>query len=256
MVTLKSRTEIAKQRDAGLVVGDVLDAVEAACEPGISTWELAEIAERIMKRGRATSAFLGYVPRGSGMPPYPSVLCTSVNDVVIHGIPRKDVILRKGDLVGVDFACFRDGWCADAARTIAVGPPSAAAKKLLDGTRLALDRAIEQCRAGRHLRDVSAAVEDTLRASGLGIVEEYSGHGIGRAMHEDPQVLNYRTPGRGVPLRPGLVLAIEPMATLGSGATEVLDDDWTVVTEGGELAAHFEHSIAITDGEPLVLTRR
>jgi methionyl aminopeptidase len=254
MVTLKSRAEIAKQRDAGLVVCDVLDAVEAACEPGISTFELAEIAEHVMKRGKATSAFLGYAPHG--MPPYPSVLCTSVNDVVIHGIPRKDVVLRRGDLVGVDFACFRDGWCADAARTIAVGPPSAAAKKLLDGTRRSLERAIDECRTGRFLRDVSGAVEDALRDDGLGIVREYTGHGIGRAMHEAPSVANHRTPGRGTRLQPGLVLAIEPMATLGSGDTDVLDDDWTVVTADGSLAAHFEHSVAITDGDPIVLTRR
>jgi methionyl aminopeptidase len=248
----KSPREIAKMQKAGRIVRAVLDEVEAACVPGVSTWELDRIARRALAREGARSCFLGYKPHG--MTPYPAVLCTSVNEAVVHGIPRKDVVLDEGDVVGIDFACFKDDFCADAARTVAVGVVSAQARALLDATREALDRAIERCVPGGRLEDVGAAVQELAEGRGYGVVRELVGHGIGRAMHEPPAVRNYGTPGRGLRLRPGLVIAIEPMLNAGSPEIETLDDGWTVVTADRGLSAHFEHTVAITERGPLVLT--
>jgi methionyl aminopeptidase len=251
-ITLKSRREIAKMREAGRVVHAVLDAVEAACLPGTTTAALDRIAAEVMTRAGCRSAFLGYRPGGA--PPYPAVLCTSINDQVVHGIPRGNVRLREGDIVGIDFACFKDEYCADAARTVAVGVISAPARRLLDTTSEALARAIRQCTPERRLEDVGAAVAAHGEANGLSIVRELTGHGIGRAMHERPDVPNYGRAGRGMRLSPGLVIAIEPMFNLGGREVETLDDDWTIVTRDGSLSAHFEHTVAITDDGPLVLT--
>lgn len=251
-IILKSAREIAKMREAGKIVHAVLDAVEAACVPGTSTLELNRIAEGVLTRAGARSAFAGY--RGRGQRPYPAVLCTSVNDVVVHGIPRPDVVLREGDLVGIDFACFKNGFCADAARTVAVGVISAPARALMDATQEALARAIGLCVPGSRLGDVGAAIQSFAEAGGHAVVRELVGHGIGRAMHEQPDVPNTGTAGRGLRLAPGLVIAIEPMLNTGGAAVRVLDDDWTIVTEDGGLSAHFEHTVAVTDGAPLILT--
>jgi methionyl aminopeptidase len=251
-IVLKSNREIAKMREAGKVVHAVLDAVEAACLPGASTWELAKIAERVLNKAGARSAFVGYRPRGQ--PPYPAVLCTSVNEAVVHGIPSKEVVLAEGDVVGIDFACFKDQYCADAARTVAVGVVSAAARALLDTTREALDRAIACCVAGGRLEDLGAAVQGLAEGRGYSVVRDLVGHGIGRAMHEPPQVRNYGTAGRGLRLTPGLVIAIEPMINAGGPAVRTLADGWTIVTEDRSLSAHFEHTVAITDHGPQVLT--
>jgi methionyl aminopeptidase len=239
-------------RAAGKIVHAVLDAVEAACVPGTSTQELDRIADRVLTRSGARSAFLGYGPRG--LPPYPAVLCTSVNDAVVHGIPRADVVLREGDIVGIDFACYKDAYCADAARTIAVGVVSAPARALLDTTRQALERAIRACVPGARLGDVGAAIQTFAESTGHSVVREMVGHGIGRAMHEPPDVPNTGRPGNGLRLTPGLVIAIEPMINTGSAAVRVLDDEWTIVTADGGLSAHFEHTVAITDDGPQVLT--
>src|SRR3954452_15929397 len=247
-IYLKATDEIAKLRAVNLVVWEVLNAVEAACKPGASTWELNEIADREMKKRGATSAFLGY--HG-----YPAVLCTSVNAVVVHGIPRKDLVLKDGDIIGIDFGCFKDGFCGDSARTIAIGKVSEDAKKLMAATKESLDRAIEQCKPGNRLQDIGWAVQSHVEPLGYSVVRTFVGHGIGRAMHEDPPVPNYGSPGKGLRLKPGLVLAIEPMVNAGTHEVEVLADGWTAVTKDRKLSAHFEHSVAITEEGPVVLSR-
>jgi len=251
-IVLKSKAELAKMREAGLVVGKVLDEVEKACVPGVTTGELNRIAERELARAKARSAFLGYRPSSS--PPYPAVLCTSVNRVVVHGIPSDREILREGDIVGVDFACYKNGYCADAARTVAVGVISASARALLSATRECLERAIEESLPGRRLGDIGAAIERCAERHGYSVVRDFVGHGIGRAMHEPPSVPNYGSAGHGLRLKPGMVLAIEPMLNAGTSDVCILDDGWTVVTADASLSAHFEHTVAITDDGPRMLT--
>ena len=251
-IVLKSVVEIEKMRRAGRIVRAVLDAVEAACVPGGTTSELNDIAARELERAKARSAFLGYRMRGA--PPFPAVLCTSVNQVVVHGIPDRHQVLREGDLVGIDFACEKDGYCADAARTVAVGVVSQPARALLEATREALKRAITACLPGHRLGDLGAAIEACAEEHRFGIVRDFVGHGIGTSMHEPPSVPNYGRSGHGLRLKPGLVLAIEPMLTTGADDIRVLADGWTVVTADGSLSAHAEHTVAITDGGPEVLT--
>jgi methionyl aminopeptidase len=244
-IIIKSVLELAKMRRTGSIVRGVLDAIEVACVPGATTAGLERIAARELARTGAKSAFLGYRP--GDLPPYPSVLCTSVNAAVVHGIPRGDEVLREGDLISIDFACFHDGFCADAARTVAVGVISAPARGLLDATRESLARAVAACGPGRRLGDVGAAIQGLAEARGYGLVREFVGHGVGRAMHEDPQVPNHGKPGTGRRLKPGMAIAIEPMLTIGDGSIRVLEDRWTVVTADGGLAAHVEHTLAVTD---------
>jgi methionyl aminopeptidase len=248
MIHLKSTTEIGKLRDANLVVADVLDALEAAARPGVSTWELNEIAAQRLAKLKAESAFLGY--HG-----YPAVLCTSVNEVVVHGIPRKDVVLKDGDLLSIDFGAFRDGWCGDSARTLPIGKVSPEAEALMKATKESLDRAITQCVPGHRLHDIGAAVQTYVEPRGYSVVRQFVGHGIGRAMHEEPHVPNYGKAGTGRRLSAGLVIAIEPMVNAGSPEVVIKDDGWTAVTKDGSLSAHFEHSVAITDDGPFVLSR-
>lgn len=250
-IIIKSDAELARMRAAGAIVRAVLDAVEAACVPGTTTAELERIAARELAARRATSAFLGYAPGGA--PPYPAVLCTSINEVVVHGIPSRHEVLREGDVIGIDFACSKDGYCADAARTIGVGVISAPARALLDATRHAIARAIAEAQPGRRIGDIGHTIETVAGARGYDVVRAFVGHGIGRAMHENPAVPNYGRANHGPRLKPGMALAIEPMLTTGSGSVQLLDDDWTVVTADGGLAAHVEHTIAITADGPVVL---
>jgi methionyl aminopeptidase len=251
-IVIKNDSEIAKMREAGRVVSGVLDLVESACVPGNTTGDLNRIAARELKRANSRSAFLGYAP--GGIRPYPAVLCTSVNRVVVHGIPSDEQVLREGDIVGIDFACYKDGYCGDAARTVAVGVVSAPARALLSATRECLDRAIRECVAGSRLGDIGAVIEDCANNFGFSVVREFVGHGIGRSMHEPPSVPNYGLRGRGVRLKPGMVLAIEPMLNAGTAEVNILDDDWTVITADGSLSCHMEHTVAITDEGPRILT--
>jgi methionyl aminopeptidase len=251
-IVLKNGREIARMRTAGQVVSAVLDAVEAACVPGVSTADLNRIAARELRKAEARSAFLGYQP-GPVMP-YPAVLCTSVNGVVVHGIPSEDQVLEEGDIVGIDFACHKDGYCADAARTVGVGVISAPARALLAATRQCLELAIARCVPGGRLGDLGAAIQTHAEQAGYSVVREFVGHGIGRAMHEPPNVPNHGRPGRGLRLTEGMVLAIEPMLNTGGAAVRVLDDGWTVVTADQGLSAHAEHTVAITAAGPQVLT--
>jgi methionyl aminopeptidase len=235
-------------REAGLVVARTLRVLAAAVRPGITTAELDAIAEAEIRAAGATPSFLGY--HG-----YPATICTSVNEEIVHGIPGPRRTLADGDIVSIDCGAIVGGWHGDAAITVGVGGISAADAALLEACETALWHGLAQARAGHRLGDISHAVEGSVARSGrYGLVEEYTGHGIGSAMHMDPPVPNYGRAGRGPRLRPGMALAIEPMVMLGGAETVLLDDGWTVVTADGSRAAHFEHTVAITPGGPWVLT--
>ena len=247
MIVLKSAREVALMRAAGAILADAIQLCRVLVKPGVSTQEIdREVAALIAER-RATPAFKGY--RG-----FPATICASINEEVVHGIPSPLRRLKEGDIVGLDLGAVVDGYYADAAVTLPVGEVSREARRLLDVTQEALDLGIAQCRPGRRLGDVGAAVQRHVEAAGFGVVRSFVGHGIGRELHEDPQVPNFGEPGRGPLLRAGMVLAIEPMVTVGHWEVRVLADRWTAVTEDGSLAAHFEHTVAITDAGPDVLT--
>ena len=250
MVTRKSRREIEKMRTAGRIVAEVLALVESELKPGVSTGHLDRIAERHIRASGAVPSFKGYGHRSN---PFPGSLCISLDEEVVHGIPGERQI-RDGQIVSIDAGAIYDGWHGDGARTFFVGEPDPEIRKLVETTRLAMMAGIAAAVPGAHLGEISAAIEDVAAPHGYGIVRQFVGHGIGTEMHEGPQVPNYRTGARGMKLAPGICLAIEPMLTLGSGEVEVKPDGWTVVTRDGSLAAHFEHSIAVTDSGPEILT--
>jgi methionyl aminopeptidase len=250
-IDYKSLDQIYQMRESALVVEAILDEVCRAVEPGISTWELDRIARAAIKRDNVVSAFLGYAS-----PPYPAVTCISINEEIVHGIPRKDKIVQNGDIVSVDFGSYKHGMCGDSARTVIAGQGTPEAKRLVDTTRRSLDLAIEQCRIGNRIEDIGAAVQRCAEAEGYSVVRVFVGHGIGKRMHEDPAVPNYGTPGRGKAIKRGLVIAVEPMVNAGAPDVEVLDDGWTAVTKDRSLSAHFEHTIAVLDEGPWVLTRK
>ncbi len=247
-IILKSAKELAIMRQAGRIVAETLARLREAARPGVSTAELDRIAYETVTRNGAKPAFLGY--RG-----YPASLCASINDEIVHGIPRPDRILNEGDVVSLDFGSVYQGFVGDAAITVGVGQISPQAAKLLEVTEQALGKGIEQARAGHHLTDIGAAIQAHAEAAGFSVVRKYVGHGVGRAMHEKPEVPNFGPAGRGPVLRPGLVLAIEPMVNTGTYETIELTDGWTVVTADGGLSAHFEHSVAVTPDGPEILTR-
>ena len=238
-------------REAGRIVAEMLAACRAAVRPGVTTGELDRIAAEILKRHGAASNFKGYgVPI---LPPFPGVICTSVNEQVVHGIPGKRR-LREGDVLSIDAGAIVEGWHADAAITVPVGAVSAEAARLLAATEQALGRAIAAAVVGKRLGDIGAAVQRFVETQGLSIVRNYVGHGIGRAMHEEPQVPNYGAPERGLQIKEGLCIAIEPMVNIGRPETKTLADQWTVVTADGSLSAHFEHTLWCTAAGPVVLT--
>lgn len=245
---LKSREEIDKLYAANQVVCQVLNVLEENCVPGASTWDLNEIAAAEIDKHKVKSAFLGYYG-------YPAVLCTSINHVVVHGIPRKDEVLEDGDIIGIDFGVFKEGYCGDSARTVLVGNVAPERKKLVEVTRQALALAIENAVIGKRLGDIGHAVQQFVESHGFSVVRQFVGHGIGRRMHEDPPVPNYGEAGTGKRLKRGLVIAIEPMVNAGTHEVDVLDDEWTAVTKDRSMSAHFEHSVAITDDGPVVLSR-
>jgi len=250
VIILKSPPEIDRMRRAGRIVAGTIEAVLAAVRPGVTTADLDAVAEECIHDRGATPSFKGY--RG-----FPASICASLNDEVVHGIPSPGRVLREGDILSLDFGAIWEGFHADSAVTVFVGePPSAEAEKLVRVTEEALEAAIAQIRPGGRLSDISHAVEQVVEGAGFSVVREYVGHGIGRSLHEDPQIPNYGPPGRGPELRPGLVIAVEPMVNMGDWPTRVLADDWTVVTADGSLAAHFEHTIAVTEDGHEVLTAR
>jgi methionyl aminopeptidase len=247
MITRKNREQIALMRRAGKVVAEMHERCAEMAKPGATTLDIDRVAREVIERRGARSNFLGY--RG-----FPAVVCTSPNDVIVHGIPSETVVLEEGDILSIDCGAIIEGWHADAAVTVPIGEIDAESQRLIDVTRASLWAAIDQVVAGNRLGDIGAAVEGLAEAAGFSIVREYVGHGIGTAMHEEPQVPNYGPPGRGFKLREGIVLAIEPMVNAGGPETEVLDDGWTVITRDGRRSAHFEHTIAVTEAGPEVLT--
>jgi len=250
MVTRKSRREINKMRQAGRIVAEVLALVEAELKPGVTTGHLDRLAERHIRGAGAVPSFKGYGHRSN---PFPASLCVSIDEEVVHGIPGERMI-RDGQIVSIDAGAIYDGWHGDGARTFVVGDSRPEIGSLVDTTRLAMMAGIAAAVPGAHLGDISAAIEDVAAPHGYGIVRQFVGHGIGTEMHQEPQVPNYRTGVRGMKLEPGICLAIEPMLTLGRHEVEVKPDGWTIVTSDGSLAAHFEHTIAVTDNGPEILT--
>jgi methionyl aminopeptidase len=250
--TLKRPSEIGQMRAAGAVLAEILAVLEAELRPGTTTQELNVIAERMIRDAGAVPSFLGY---GSN-PPFPGSICTSINDEVVHGIPSSERRLASGDLISVDIGCILDGWHADCARTWPVGAASTAEFQLINATRQAMEAGISAAVPGRRIGDIGYAIESIARAHGYGVVRPFVCHGIGTSMHEDPQVPNYGRPGTGMRIEAGMCLAIEPMFTLGGDDVFVDDDGWTVRTVDGTRAAHFENTIAVTEGGPQVLTSR
>ena len=247
MITRRSAAEIATMRRAGRVVAEVLGLVEEELRPGVSTAHLDRIAEEHIRKAGGTPSFKGYYG-------YPSSLCISIDREVVHGIPG-DRTIANGQVVSIDAGAIIDGYHGDAARTFIVGEAPPEVRELVATTRRALEAGIAAAITGNRIWDISAAVEDVALPHGYGVVRPYVGHGIGTAMHEEPQVPNYRTKTKGIELAPGICLAIEPMFTLGSADVETLADGWTVVTRDGSVAAHFEDSVAVTEDGPEVLTR-
>ncbi len=253
-IQLKSPDEIELMRRSNMIVFEVLSAIEEMVAPGVTTNDLNSKALELTKAHGAEAAFLGYPARDPGVDPFPGVICASRNEAIVHGIPD-DKPLEDGDIISIDYGCKLNGFFGDSARTFAVGKISEEAENLLEVTRTALEDAIKQCVPGNRIGDISHAVQTKADKAGLGIVREFVGHGIGRAMHEPPHVPNFGKAGQGRVLKPGLVIAVEPMITVGSFETRIIEDGWTAVTKDGSLSAHFEHTVAITKDGPSVLSR-
>lgn len=247
MIILKSSQELARMRKAGRIVAKVLACLREKVAPGVTTAELDALAHQIIVGYGAKPSFKGY--RG-----FPASLCVSVNEEIVHGIPGRRV-LREGDIVSLDVGSIYRGYQGDAAITLGVGEVNEVAQHLMEVASEALEAGIAQSRAGKRTGDISWAIQRCAERNGYAVVREYTGHGIGREMHEEPQIPNFGEPGRGVPLKPGMTFALEPMVIAGDYHTRVLDDNWTVVTLDGQLSAHFEHTVAVTEGEPDILTR-
>ena len=249
-VTIKRASEIERMRAAGGILAAILEVLRAELRPGVTTGDLDAIAERMIRDAGAVPSFKGY---GSN-PPFPGSICASINDEVVHGIPSTARRLADGDVVSIDVGCILDGWHADCARTWTIGPVPPEVSELIDATRRGMEAGIAAARPGNRLGDVGHAIETVAAERGYGIVRPFVGHGIGQSMHEEPQVPNYGRPGTGLQIEAGMCFAIEPMFTLGGDEVFVADDNWTVRTVDGSLAAHFENTIAVTDDGPRLLT--
>jgi len=247
MITLKSERELSLMRIAARATAQILDEMVKMVQPGMSTGELDRYAESRCKDLKVKPAFKGY----SG---FPACVCISVNHEVVHGIPSLKRVLKNGDIVGLDFGVSHEGWYGDSARTVAVGKISPEAQKLLDVTQESLQRGIAECREGNRVFDIGHAIQKYVEPFGFGVVREFVGHGIGKSLHEEPQVPNYGPKGKGLALKVGMVLAIEPMINAGTHEVKVLEDGWTAVTQDRSLSAHFEHTVAITANGPEILT--
>ncbi|MGD1991998.1 MAG: type I methionyl aminopeptidase [Anaerolineae bacterium] len=252
MIHLKSSEELNKMRQAGRIVAEVHALMREHVAPGVKTAELNELAEGVIRKHKAIPSFKGYPP---GSPnPFPAAICASVNEELVHGIPGPRV-LQEGDIISIDVGAIHEGYHGDAALTLPVGAIDEETQRLLDVTREALYVGIAQCRAGNRSGDISAAIQEYVEEHGFNVVREYTGHGIGRSMHEDPQVPNWGEPGRGVKLRSGMTIALEPMVLAGDYKVRVSNDKWTVVSADRKLTAHFEHTIVVRNGEADILTR-
>ena len=246
-VTIKSEREIELMRESCRILAQVHAKLGEAIEPGISTWDINDMGDKLIRSYGCVPNFLNY----NG---YPASICVSVNDEVVHGIPSKERILREGDIVSLDAGLIYKGYHSDAARTYPVGKVSSEAVRLIEVTRQSFFEGIKYARAGRHLHEISGAIDAYCTKHGYGVVRDLVGHGIGTSLHEEPQIPNFRQWRKGIKLRPGMTLAIEPMINMGGCNVEWLDDDWTVVTKDGSLSAHYENTVLITDGEPEILT--
>ena len=246
-VTIKSEREIQLMRESCRILAEVHAQLGEAIRPGISTWDIDALGEKLIRSYGCVPNFLNY----NG---YPASICVSVNDEVVHGIPSKERILQEGDIVSLDAGLIYKGYHSDAARTYGVGQVSSEAAQLIEVTRQSFFEGIKYAKAGNHLHDISNAIDAYFTKYGYGVVRDLVGHGIGTSLHEEPQIPNFRQWKKGIKLRPGMTLAIEPMINMGSYYVEWLDDDWTVVTEDGSLSAHYENTVLITDGEPEILT--
>ncbi|UCE86605.1 MAG: type I methionyl aminopeptidase [Deltaproteobacteria bacterium] len=251
-VAIRTRREIEAMRAAGRHVGEILLELRERVRPGVATSEIDALARRLLEERGLSSSFLGYGP--GGLPPYPATVCVSINEEIVHGIPGSR-IFEEGDIVGIDFGAKLEGFHGDSAVTVTVGRIDESAEQLLKTTQSALYRGIEQLVPGNRLSDIGHAVQTEAEGAGFSIVRDFVGHGIGREMHEPPQIPNYGTPGRGLRLKAGMVFAIEPMVNAGAAEVRILDDGWTAVTADGTLSAHFEHTILIGESGPEILTR-
>jgi len=252
MICLKNKEELKRMRVAGRVVSEVLMSLEEEAKEGVTTWELNEIAERMCLKGGYKAAFKGYAN-------YPASVCFALNEEIVHGIPSKKKVLRNGDIVGIDFGVLLDGYYADSAITVAVGEVRPVAEKLLRVTRTSLYRGIDMVKNSNRVLDISKEIQTYVEGEGFSIVRDFVGHGIGKELHEEPQIPNFiprNGLGKGVKLCSGMVMAIEPMVNEGSERTKILEDGWTAVTYDGKLSAHFEHTVALTDNGPEILTER
>lgn len=247
MVSIKSQSEIALMREAGKILAKVHEELKDAIRPGMSTLDIDKLGEKLIRSYGCIPSFLNY----NG---YPASICVSVNDEVVHGIPHKDIILCEGDIVSLDAGVIYKGYHADAARTYGVGKISDEAAKLIEVTKQSFFEGIKMAKDGNHLHDISNAIADYCESFGYGVVRDLVGHGIGKNLHEDPQIPNFHQRRRGIKLQKGMTLAIEPMVNAGTYEVAWLDDDWTVVSEDGSLSAHYENTVLITDGEPEILT--
>ena len=252
MINIKSSAELTKMRRASQIVAAALDAVSAAVRPGITTGELDRIAYDLIRGEGAKPSFKGYTA-GRNVPPFPATICASINDELVHGIPGRRALV-EGDIISIDVGAIWEGYHGDAAITVPVGAIAPETRRLLDTTLESLFAGIRAARGGNRLGDISAAIQQVLERAGYGVVQEYGGHGVGRNLHEDPHVSNHGFPGRGPLLQPGMTIALEPMATIGSPETVVKPDKWTVVTASHQLCAHYEHTICIANGAAEILT--
>lgn len=254
MVNIKSEKEIKLMEDVCKIVAKFYEELEKEIKPGMSTLELDSKAEKIMRGLGAVPAQIGYNPGIKGVPPYMHSTCISVNDEVIHGVPNKNKIIKEGDIVSVDTVALKNGFNGDAARTFIVGKTSKDAKRLVDVTKQAFFEGIKYAKPGFRVGDISHAIGEFVKENGYSVVREFEGHGIGRQMHEEPEVPNYGKAGRGIRLVPGMTIAVEPMVIQGKPNILELEDGWTIITEDGSLAAHYENTILITENEPKILT--
>lgn len=254
MVTIKSKREIELMKEACKVVALTYEKLEKEIKPGMTTYELDQIAEKTMRSLGAIPAEKGYDSGIRGVPKFPASMCVSINDEVIHGIPSKNRIIKNGDVVSIDTVALKDGFNGDAARTFIVGKSSKEAQRLVEVTKQAFFEGIKFAKPGYRIGDISHAIGEYVRSQGYSVVKEFQGHGIGREMHEDPGIPNYGKAGRGMKIEPGMTLAIEPMVIQGKPNILELDDGWTIITEDGSLAAHYENTILITEKEPKILT--
>jgi methionyl aminopeptidase len=247
-IELKNREQIAILREAGRIVAEVYEVLRPHVVPGVTTLDLDRMAEEYIRKRGALPVYKGYLPAGArGVPPFPGTICASVNEVICHGIPSQKLRLKEGDIIGVDIGVKFQGWCGDSCMTYAVG-------RLMEVTKRSLELAIEQAQPGSHLGDIGFAIQRHVEANGFSVVREYTGHGLGRDLHEAPTVLHHGQPGKGLKIRSGMVFTIEPMVNVGQPETRLMADHWGVRTADGSRSAQFEHSLAITDNGPEILT--